>query len=294
VATTPTVVSAAEHLPEVLGEVLDLARRLATPSDLALRLAENLKTEPVAGVRRQCLLALAREFPGHPASREALLAAREDPDAEVRLQVGITLGPEGRATLLGVASGEGADDETTERAVAALGWHLTTAHALAILRHALRTRREGTARACLRALGRRRGPEAVATLAKVLAVEEPSLASVAAEAVGETGDAGAEAPLVEALGSRHEAVRVAAARARARGHRVRGGAPESCRSERSSAAGRGAPGDRRDPVPRQGRIARAALAGGVGGGGIVDRGRGGGTPQPPRRGRRGTRSRSFG
>ncbi len=127
--------------------------------------------------------------------------------------MGITLGPEGRATLLGVASGEGADDETTERAVAALGWHLTTAHALAILRHALRTRREGTARACLRALGRRRGPEAVATLAKVLAVEEPSLASVAAEAVGETGDAGAEAPLVEALGSHHEAVRVAAARA---------------------------------------------------------------------------------
>jgi HEAT repeat protein len=202
-----------ERLPEVLEEVVALARRLAPPSDVARRLADNLKTEPVAGVRRQCLTALAREFPDHPAAREALLAAREDPDAEVRLRAGIALGPEGRETLLGVAGGEGAEDETTERAVAALGGHLTIGQAEAILRNALRTRREATARACLLTLGRRGGAEVVGTLAKVLAVEKPGLAAAAADALGSTGDASAERSVLAALQSPHTAVRVAAARA---------------------------------------------------------------------------------
>ena len=202
-----------DRLPEVLPDVVALARRLTAPADVARRLAENLKTEPVAGVRRQCVTTLAREFPDHPAAREALLAAREDPDAEVRLRAGIALGPEGRETLLRVAGGEGAEDETTERAVAALGDHLTSAQAQEILRHALRTRRETTARACLLALGRRGGTGAVAALVKVLAVEKPGLAAAAAEALGDTADASSEWPLLTALASPHPAVRVSAARA---------------------------------------------------------------------------------
>jgi hypothetical protein len=201
-----------EQLGDVLAAVLALARRLAPPADVARHLADNLKTEPVAGVRLQCLATLVREFPDHPATRDALLAAREDPDAEVRLRAGIFLGSEGRETLLGVAGGEGAEDDTTARAVAALGGHLTTPQAQGLLRSALRTRREATARACLAALARRRGA-AVATLAKVLAIETPGLASAAAEALGETADATAEAPLLAALASPHAVVRVAAARA---------------------------------------------------------------------------------
>jgi len=202
-----------ERLPDVLRLVVALARRLTTPVDVARRLAENLKTEPVAGVRRQCVTTLAREFPDHPAARGALLAACEDPDAEVRLRAGIALGPEGRETLLRVAGGEGAEDETTERAVAALGDHLTSAQAQEVLRHALRTRREATARACLLALGRRGGAGAVAVLVKVLAVERPGLAAAAAEALGDTADATAERPLLTALGGPDAVVREAAARA---------------------------------------------------------------------------------
>jgi HEAT repeat protein len=202
-----------EQLGDVLAEVLALARRLTPPDDVAQRLADNLKREPVAGVRRQCLTTLVREFPDHPAIRDALLVAREDPDAEVRLRAGIALGPEGRETLLGVAGGEGAEDQTTERAVVALGEHLTTGQAEAILRNALRTRREATARACLLALGRRGGAEAISTLAKVLAVEKPGLAGAAADALGDTADASAERSLIAGLGSPHSAVRVSAARA---------------------------------------------------------------------------------
>ena len=202
-----------EHLPEVLAEVIALARRLAMPEDVARRLADNLKAEPVAAVRLQCLATLAREFADHPATGEALLAASEDPDAEVRLRAAVALGPKGREVLLAIARGQGAEDATTERAVLALGFYLTTEEAGGILRSALRTRREATARACLRALGQRRGAGVVATLAKVVAVEKPELAAVAAEALGATGDASAEAPLVAALDSRHAPVRTAAARA---------------------------------------------------------------------------------
>jgi len=202
-----------QHLAEVLAEVVSLARRLATPEDTARRLADNLKTEPVASVRLLCLATLTREFVDHPATGDALLAASEDPDAEVRLRASVALGPKGRHVLLAIANGEGAEDATTERAVLALGYHLTTEKAQGILRNALRTRREATARACLRALGKRRGVGVVATLAKVVAIEKPELAAVAVEALGATDDAGAEAPLVAALGDPYARVRVAAARA---------------------------------------------------------------------------------
>jgi HEAT repeat protein len=202
-----------DRLPEVLEAVLALARRLETPEDLPRRLADNLKSEAVAGVRAMCLTTLAREFPHHAATREALLAARVDPDAEVRLRSAIVLGAEGHDVLLAVASGEGAEDATTERAVVALGPHLTTAEARGILKDALRTRREATARACLLALGHRREPEAVSMLAKVLAVETPELAAAAADALGATGDPSAEPALLAALGRPHPPVRAAAARA---------------------------------------------------------------------------------
>ncbi len=67
------------HVADVLAEVIGLARRLATPEDVARRLADNLKAEPVAAVRLQCLATLAREFGDHPATGEALLARERGP-----------------------------------------------------------------------------------------------------------------------------------------------------------------------------------------------------------------------
>jgi HEAT repeat protein len=205
--------SGLEHLGEALAPTIALARRLATPADVPRRLAENMKSEPVAGVRVAVLATLLREFPDHPATREVLVAAREDPDAEVRLRDGIALGPEGRDVLLALAGGEGAPDETTQRAVAALGGRLTTPEAEAILRNALRTRRHGTARACLSLLGQRRGAQVVTMLVKVLAVETPELAAAAADALGATGERAAGRALRAALDSPDAGVRVAAARA---------------------------------------------------------------------------------
>ncbi len=104
-----------ERAPDVVPRVLEVARLLVAPSDLAARLAENLHAEPMAGVRRQCLATLVREFPDDPATRPALLASLHDPDAEVRVRAAIAVGPEGRDVLLAVAGG--APDETSARAV---------------------------------------------------------------------------------------------------------------------------------------------------------------------------------
>jgi len=202
-----------DRLHEVLPVVLALARRLATPPDVARRLADNVETDPVTGVRLQCLTTLFREFPTHEATREALLAALEDPDAEVRLRAGIALGREGHDVVLAIAGGEGAPDETTARAVAALAGSLSADEAAALLRSALRTRRVATAKECVGALGHRGGRTAVEALARVLAVEADELAWAAARALAMTRDPAAEGPLLRALADGTRDLRLAAATA---------------------------------------------------------------------------------
>jgi hypothetical protein len=187
-----------EKLPAVLRAALDLAGRLLVPQELAGRLASNLASEPKNGVRRTTLRTLAREFPEAEATRQALRAARDDPDAEVRLGAGIALGVEGRDVLLALAAGEEAEDATSARAVTALGASLTAENASELLKGALRARRLQTAKACLSLLGEH-GSGAVATLAKVLLVEKSELGEAAAQALAATGDPAAEAPLLRAL-----------------------------------------------------------------------------------------------
>lgn len=198
------------RLPEVLRAALDLAGRLEVPKDLPGRLAANLAKEPAAGVRRRLLGTLLRDYPDHAATREAVRSAREDEDAELRLRAGIALGAAGRDVLLGVAGGEGAEDATSARAMAALGPSLSREEASELLRSALRTRRLETAAACLAVLGTH-GEAAVPLLARVLLVEKGEAGAAAARALAATGSPAAEAPLLRALGESAPEVRSAAA-----------------------------------------------------------------------------------
>ncbi len=198
---------------EVITAAVGVARRLAVPRDLAARIAENLRSEPEPGVRLECLATLARDFRDHPATREALLAARGDADLEVRLRAGIALGPSGRDVLLAIAGDDAAPDETAARAVAALAPELAADQAAAMLGDALRKRRPASARECMRALARGGGPQVVPTLARVLAVERGELAVAAASALGSTGSVEAESCLVSALDNPAAEVRAAAVQA---------------------------------------------------------------------------------
>ncbi|PYQ41337.1 MAG: hypothetical protein DMF77_16090 [Acidobacteria bacterium] len=198
-------------LSRTLPLLLDAAHRLRWPADTAGQLAHNATTDREPRVRRENLLALVREYPDAPATRETTRAACGDPSDDVRTRAAIALGDEGRSTLLEVARREDADDVAAGRAIAALDDHLTIEDAKEILGRALRSRRTETAHECLASLGRRADATAVPVIAKVLAIENGELAVTAARALGETGLPGAEAPLLAALERDTLALRVAAA-----------------------------------------------------------------------------------
>jgi HEAT repeat protein len=205
-----------QQLSAALRTLLDVARRLSRPQDVAARLAENLPAEPLATVRLQNLLTLMREYPGHPATREALRAACSDASDEIRLRAAMALSEEGYDVLLEIASREGADESCASRAVAALGEHLPPERAKAILERSLENWNVSTACACIEALGRNGSAEAVDTLVQVMLARGAISAAAAARALGTAGQAAAESHLIEAL--KHDSADLGVAVAEALGH----------------------------------------------------------------------------
>jgi HEAT repeat protein len=201
------------RLAEAVRALLNVAARLDPPPDVAARIAENTRTEPEWRVRLENVSLLAEKFPHHPATREALEAARGDARPEVRLAAALALGEDGLATLLEISSLRSGEEACVARVIAFLGKHITPGNAEEILSHALRSRQLKTIRACLRCLGKAGGPKAIKALAKVLIVEGDELAAAAAEALGASGEPAAEAPLLQALARDLVDVRVAAAAA---------------------------------------------------------------------------------
>jgi HEAT repeat protein len=198
------------RVPGILEEALDVARLLVAPKDVAARIAANLGREPEPGARLQGLLMLAREFPRHPATRQTLLAAREDASEEVRLRAGMALGEEGRETLVGLVTRVGTGDSCAARAISALGESLPEGLAQATLRRALGgAGRPLTAQACLDALGRLGRSEAEGLLLDALRSPDPQVQVAAARALGRAGTVAAVAALREAMAPRGDLVRSA-------------------------------------------------------------------------------------
>lgn len=190
----------AERLAGALAEILDIARRLAVPSDIPQRIAENLLREPKAAVRLQRLQLLDGEFPDHPATLEALLAARKDRSDEVRLWAGRRLlGEVGRDTLLGLVENPGTADACAAGAVTALGSRLPAEPAEAALRRALTWKRHETARACLESLGRLHRGKAEGLMIEALGSDGFGVAVAACRALGRAGTAAAVPPLHAAV-----------------------------------------------------------------------------------------------
>jgi hypothetical protein len=190
-----------ERLPAILRSVLDAARTLVVGPDLPARIAANIEREPVDGVRLKALATLAREFPGHSATRERLKAALQDRSDEVRLRAATALGDEGRDTLLEILT-RAADDSCVARAVGALGEHLPAERAESTLRRALGagTRRE-TALACLEHLRTRGRSDAEGLVVEALRSSDDAIVEAAARTLGQIGTVAAVTPLLEASGS---------------------------------------------------------------------------------------------
>jgi hypothetical protein len=194
------------RVPAILARVLEVARPLVVRGELPVRIAANIEREPEAGVRLNALGTLAREFPGHPATRVLLRASLSDRSDAVRLRAATALGAEGRETLLQIVAGSG-DDSSGARAVAALGPQLPEELAETTLHRALAAgaARRDTALACLEHLRLHGTPEAEPVVLEALAEGDGGVALAAARALGRIGTVASVAPLLEAGGRGHGA-----------------------------------------------------------------------------------------
>ena len=199
------------RVANTLSLLLQITRRFMEEVNVAQRLAENARQDPVPGVRLRNLLILVREFPGEPGTLEILRAACTDPSPQVRLRAAMALGAEGREVLLEVAESL-KDDESSALAIAHLGRELPFERIRALLAVSLRKPLLQTARACLESIGNSGDPAAVDALDEVLAAES-ELATAAALALGATGSPAAEPPLLRALQRARPDLQVAAATA---------------------------------------------------------------------------------
>lgn len=189
----------AEAFRGVLAGVLDVTRRLVLRDSPLDQIARNLASEPEPGVRLQSVRRLAREVYHSPELWDPLVAACEDPVAEVRLEAAMAVGPAGRATLRALVADEETADAVAARAVDALGVELTAGQTATELRRALAQRRGATARACLAALASwGEEPKSESLMIEALASADPEVAAAAARALGKVGTAAAVATLRDA------------------------------------------------------------------------------------------------
>jgi HEAT repeat protein len=233
-------------LAEVVGLLLDIARRLGDRTETAQRLASNARNDLWPAVRLRNLLCLVRTFGDRPVAGETLRAACADRDPEVRLRAATALGPDGIDTLLGMAEDVGLADVWPAAAIAALGPNFTLERATTTLEFALRGKRPETARACAEALGAC-GPAALEPLVEALGVRMGLVAAAAARSLGALGMPAAEGPLIRALNGDAPGLRVAAAEALGRSGTVAAVLPLKIAAERS-------------PDPELRRAARQAVA----------------------------------
>jgi hypothetical protein len=188
-------------LPGALATLLAAADALAWPRDLPRQLADNARTDPLWAVRLGNLRTLAREFPGHPLTRDTLRAGLQDAAEEVRLRAAQGLDDEGTATLLDLA-GAAAYDATASEAIRILGPRLAPQRALEILAEARRVGKAETALACLELL--RVHPRAPAwaevqpAMLDLLGSADEDVRVLAARVLGAAGTVTAVPPLLEA------------------------------------------------------------------------------------------------
>lgn len=212
VEITESVFDDAER-PAVSGALvlwlLDAARRLAAPESVPVAIAVRAAADPEPGVRLASVRHLIEAFGSDPSTRPALLGARTDPDARVRVEAAQALGDDGVETLLGVVREERTEDALRARAILALGGRLPVDLATVILGRAGDAAQRASGLACVDVLGAT-GPQALAALQAALSSRDGEVAVAAARALARVGESSAEA-LVAALADPRPAVRVAAA-----------------------------------------------------------------------------------
>jgi HEAT repeat protein len=193
--------------------LVETARRLLLDADVPERLGHNARHDPLETVRAQTLAALIRHHRDHPHTGGVLRDACADVSPEVRLRAAQALGAEGEPTLLALAQDERIDETLRARAVGGLAEPVPREAVDTLLATAARGRKTGLAVACAQALGRTGSAAAEPPLLRALAHGLPDLQVAAAQALGPVGTAAAVLPLAEAAEAGSEALRRAARQA---------------------------------------------------------------------------------
>ncbi len=198
------------RLPAIVRELVAIGRLLVRPDDVAARIAEHTREEPLASVRLVNLDTLATEYPRHAATRPALVAALDDPSPEVQLRAAIALGADGRDVLLRLAGRDDVHETAAGRAIAALGVDFPEDLAAETLRRTRESGRLLIARACIDRLAVSGAARYVQDLVPLLSSTSLGPAVAAAAALGSVANDTAEHALIDALGSPAGEVRLAA------------------------------------------------------------------------------------
>jgi HEAT repeat protein len=185
-----------------LAPLVDFIERLASPLDLARRIADNNAHEPLASVRVRNVATLVQHFRDHQATRPALLAALNDPSEKVRLEAAAGLGKDGHRFLLGMALSQVAEQADAVRAIAELGDAFTPRHARWALRRAMSAQRLAIVGACLERLVRADDARSVSAVRSALLSESDEVAVAASRVLKEGGTARFEGTLIGALAHR--------------------------------------------------------------------------------------------
>lgn len=197
------------ELRTVLTPLLDLARRLSRPADLAERLAGRLLPGPGRELeeeaRRKCLHLLLRDFSRHPATVAAVSAALGDSSEWVRFEAARSLGAEGVTTLRALVEAPGTDDACAARALRSLGNVLppkvrvaTVTRALAAARAQAVQDRTELLQAGLETLAQYHPQHAEAPAMAALAAHNEHVVATAARVLGRVGTVTAVPALREA------------------------------------------------------------------------------------------------
>jgi HEAT repeat protein len=195
----------------LVGDAIELARRLHTPPDPAPRLARNACHDPEPAVRQRNLELLVERFAERDETTIALRELLHDPAPEIRLRAATGLGEDGIPMLEALAADADSGDSIAAEALRRLGASMPTGRVLEVLLQALRAERQAVTLAAIEVLGERAEEAAAARLRSVLTTADPELARAAARALGQCADPLAEEPLLAALEHPDATLRLAAA-----------------------------------------------------------------------------------
>ncbi len=201
----------ARTIRALVSSLVDAARALEEPEDVPGALARNAAADTSPVARLHCLRLLASEWPDLTRTREAIVAALEDPDPRVALAAARGAGERGWAVAHRIALDRRAPEELRIEALHlrddAAPAELVAATAKALLDDP----RAQVAAAAVRVSGRRR-LRGVAPLIDRLAERlDDELRLAVAEALGKLGLSTSEDALLELLGSEEPRVKTAAA-----------------------------------------------------------------------------------